>query len=86
MILLVLPTKTKVPQNKVVLQMYSFLRKEYPRDKQYVLVNILYTELTGVWKPASIFTDYEDYCKCLTIQKYEYLLYPAVNGTFDLKL
>ena len=40
MILLVLPTKIKVPQNKVVLQMNLILRKEYLRDKQYVLVNI----------------------------------------------
>ena len=24
---------------------------------------MFYTELTGVWKPASIFTDCEDYCK-----------------------
>ena len=56
--------KSKLPQNKVVLQRYLSLREEYgTREKQCRLVNILYSELISVWKPARIFTQPERKCK-----------------------
>ena len=56
--------KTKLPQNKVVLQRYLHFREQYPTEKQHKLVNILYKELvTELWKPARIFTMTERECK-----------------------
>ena len=56
--------KTKLPQNKVVLQRYLHLREQYPTEKQHMLVNIMYKEVvTELWKPARIFTRTERECK-----------------------
>lgn len=57
--------RTKLPQNKVVIQRYLSLRQELPpNEKISDIVHIIYTELvTEVWKPARIFTDNEKKCK-----------------------
>ena len=57
--------RTKLPQNKAVIQRYFSLRQELPPTQRICdIVNIIYTELvTEVWKPARIFTDKEYKCK-----------------------
>ena len=56
--------KTKLPQNKIVLQRYQSLRNQYPKKKICDLVSILYDEIvTGVWVPARVFTEPKKLCK-----------------------
>ena len=56
--------KSKLPQNKVVLQRYMGLRDKFPKEKLSTLVNILYKEmLQDTWVPARISTDTKDVCK-----------------------
>jgi hypothetical protein len=55
--------QSKLPQNKVVLQRYLSLKEHGTMVKQFKLVNILYSELINVWKPARIFTLPDKKCK-----------------------
>ena len=48
--------KTKLPQNKVVLQRFLSLREGSPRENLNVLVNTLYWEMAEIWDSARIFT------------------------------
>ena len=56
--------KSKLPQNKVVLQRYMGLRDKLPKEKLSTLVNILYREMVqDTWVPARIPTDTKTVCK-----------------------
>ena len=56
--------KSKLPQNKVLLQRYMGLRDKFPKEKLSTLVNILYMEMVqDTWVPARIPTDTKAVCK-----------------------
>ena len=54
---------TKLPKNKVVLQRYLSLRREFPKKKTFLLVNILHSEVKEIWKAARIPTLSDKLCK-----------------------
>ena len=79
--------KSKLPQNKVVLQRYISLREKFPKQNINMLVDILYSELvTGIWQPARIFTVTEKDCKKrikAVIQKYNDFKNHPYKGSQD---
>ena len=54
---------TKLPKNKVVLQRYLSLRREFPKKKTFLMVNLLHSEVKEIWKAARIPTLSDKLCK-----------------------
>ena len=55
--------QTKLPKNKVILQRFLDLRSKNPNTKVWVLVGMLYDEVSAIWMKARIPTKGELQCK-----------------------
>ena len=79
--------KSKLPQNKVVIQRFQALRDKLPKEKLSMLVNTLYEEVVNqIWIPARIFAEKEKVCKyriLSVIQKYNKFKHRHYKGGED---